>query len=221
MSPEYPKKSTKMASAMQVLHAFRPFLRLTAVYNLENFRKPLNVRNVIDFAASSIIFTMGVTCTMLNCWNITQSGFTLSENSGQIVSIMSCAQQYIIYVSMTMNNRSLAKAVECLQITIEDRKLFLSIFSTAFHSFSTIFLAQEDFHITGNISVLSETSRSNKARTVYEKAEEKYTKMHRIISLIGIGMMTSSYLFPAFKPIAFALFNYPTPDKWNLTSGYR
>lgn len=113
---------------IQVLNAFRPFLRLTAAYNSENFRKPRNVRNILEFSASSIIFAMALICTMLSCWYITQSEFTITQNSKQIVSIIVCTQQYIIYVSMAMNNRTLTKVVEFLQITIENRKPFLSYF---------------------------------------------------------------------------------------------
>lgn len=126
MSPEYPKKSTKMASAMQVLHAFQPFLRLFAVYNQENFQKndqKIVRHNLLQAFLNLLPFVSALATISLNCWSCIRDGFTLSENSDRIVPILASSQQLIIYLSIIRGNREISSAIECLQKTVESRKL--------------------------------------------------------------------------------------------------
>lgn len=106
---------------VQVIAAFKPFLRMLSVYNSENFdyshsKISLNiflVLCIIAFTAMQILM-----CTLL-FWFWVDENFSLSS---RVVSTCICGiQMAAINISMKLNNRKISEMVDYTRIAIEPR----------------------------------------------------------------------------------------------------
>lgn len=113
---------------IRVLRSFQPFFHLINVYDPDNFQNktPKAIKySIFKAFAVFIPFFMHFLTLSLNCWTCIAYQFDWLQNAYQIVVILCTTQQLIIYLALLMKARQIHQTIECLQQTVDYRKLLV------------------------------------------------------------------------------------------------
>lgn len=109
---------------IQVLHGFRPCVRLLKVFNLDNFsnNQPCIIRqNLLHATGIFLLFSshfMSLVFNLTSCFN---NELALDEIAFKLVVFLCETQQFLVFVSLTKTNRRIAGSIDRLQRAVENR----------------------------------------------------------------------------------------------------
>lgn len=191
-----------------VLHAFRPFLRLLSIYNIENFTDRL-IRgpNILLVSLSLITVVSTFAALTLNGWSCIRYKCNLIKNSDRIVAIVGITQQFIIYLSICFYNRVFTNAIESLQKIVENRKIRV----VRFHILCITIREWNKKFLSG----------FKRWPTFYKDAEEHYSTRTKQIYMVGKWMVFLTFAPPLSQPILYAILKYPDTTQWMLPYRFR
>lgn len=113
---------------MLVFKEYRPYLRILATLNSENFHNITAhqiIGNIQHAVCVTIMFTAMTTVVVLCCWYCIENGLNILILSDTMPIILSLAQMLLTRVSLMMKNRFIRKTIEQLQKIVDESEFVL------------------------------------------------------------------------------------------------
>lgn len=210
---------------IEVIGAFKPFLRMLGVYNSENFHH-LHQRKIrLNICRVSCIATftaMQILMCSLLFWFWADENFSLSS---RVVSTCMCGvQMTAINISMKLNNRKIAELIDHTEMAVKSRNSKFS-YKNCFICLHHIecFIARGGLMRSSSFAKLTNTIQyclftisGLEHRFQYKKLEKKHYFFTFAAYKWSMIACVSIFIVSATLPISYIIFNQPLPEKWIL-----
>lgn len=124
----------------QVLIKYRPFVRLIAVFNIDNFVTGRRTfRHNVAQAVRNCVFLLALVCVASNNFRSSLVTHGWSQEAFYFTAALCEMQQFLMYVLLARNSRQIAGALEQLQRLVKKRTSKLEHFSAIVSWFEPTF----------------------------------------------------------------------------------
>lgn len=112
---------------MQVFQAFRPFLHILQVFNMDNFINydlQIILRSIYKALVIIILLLSLCVVSSLNAWCYFKDELSFVQNVQQISAALGAIQMFVIFMSISKNNHQISDGIESLQTTVKNRTIY-------------------------------------------------------------------------------------------------